>query len=277
MRKLLFAILVLVLSLASPAKAQHYTPGIWLSGGSYAYAAWDGPFPDLCCGRIFATNQFYGNVSYAVWPGANNAFGDPLQFATRFTNWNRSVGLEYVNVPNGGQGSGHITKFFVSDGNANFNDFSCWGAGCSGNNMVIEFCCVPDDGRVHAEVLTYNTYNPETSSLVVDGSWTVYPFMVYKGGQEQPFSPDMQAGGTYLQGIATPTYVQDSGNPWVGGMAGGTDFFLWSQWDTGVGERISISQSGNTLTYPFNPESGAQWQLLSIGSSIPPEDYWMGP
>src|SRR5258707_8077509 len=82
-------------TLTTTAKAQGYfEPGVWFSGGAAYYSAWNGPSPNLCCGRIFTVNQFYGNVSYAYWPGANSILGDSLQFATRFTNWNRSVGLE---------------------------------------------------------------------------------------------------------------------------------------------------------------------------------------
>ena len=143
--------------------------------------------------------------------------------------------------------------------------------------MVIQFCCIPDDGHAHAEVLYYNTYNPWESTLRIDGSRTVYPFDVYKGGQEEPFSPDLQAGGGFQQGLASPAYVQDSGNLSVGGMAGGTSLLLWTQWDTGIGERITLTQQGSTALYPTNSTSGQTWSPYTVNSSIPPEDYLLGP
>lgn len=279
-RALLLAWAALMSSLAAtPAAAQTYVPAVWFSGGSFYYAAYDAP-GNYCCGRIFSVDQIYGNIGPA-WPGAYNALGDPLQFGTRFTNWVRSVGLEYVNTYSGNTPA-HIVKFFLSDGQANFNSLSCWQSGCGGNNLVLEFCCVPNDGIPRATILTYNTYDPWSSSMFISHpsgggpTQTVYPFVVWQGGQGQPFVPDMFGGGGFYQGVLSPDQQQYAG-PGVGGLNAGTDFFHWTQWDTGVLEHPTISQGGNTSTYPFNSESGAQWAPLSLGSYLIPEDYTMGP
>lgn len=253
---------------------QNFNPAVWWSGGSFYYAGYDAG-GDYCCGRIFTTNQIYGNLG-PVWWGATNALGDPLQFGTRYTNWARSVGLEFVNTDSGGTPA-HITKFFLSDGTANFNAFSCWSSGCPGNNMVVEFCCVPNDGVPHAEIITYNTYAPEQSTLTVDGSWSVGPFVVYKGGQGQPFIPDFYGGGSFYQGILSPEEAQYGPSPSIGGFNGGSDFLYWTQWDTGIAPQSYLIQSGNTYTYPFNSESGAQWAPGALGGYMQPEDYTMGP
>jgi hypothetical protein len=264
----MLCLLVLALAVAPSARAQ-YTQGVFFGGGTAAYIPYIWPRND-CCGVVLFNQKDYG-YNGTTYPGAYNIFGEPLVYSTVVTNDARSFAVELVNTGNinGSRSDSVYAKIILADGEAGFNSWSNWQSGAPGNNAVLFVCCGANSDFKEIEV-TYNTYDPASSTVSFNAGPPLAPFYIWRGGQGQAFNPQVY-GENFTEGLPSPDNIPYYG---VGSTIGGRSFLYWASWDVGQGAVSNVWQDGNVGEYLGN-YGGAlgQMQNFTVPGWIPMYDF----